>query len=717
MPFEPDANLAFPSGGGSFKDYNLMDQSTYQQPAGFQADPTLEMSKRAQRAASFLGRIGKAVVQPAINYGEMLGEGAMQAGRAIMEPWRLKPLVGQQYTPEEASRILTNKKSFLMTEPEIEKFRTPGAGLLEGAKRTAGMEAYFAPALIAPAAGGGLAYAGGQGVLQALGAGAGIGATQGLAVGAARGALAGGLSGFGQSQEGQEIGSTLAGTAGGAAVGGLLGAIGGRMTEKALRNQQIKQQLLQEKNVYPVDRTAASSYKRIFRISKRNATRDIDPQRIAEDLLREGAPTEKSLESLATRAQMITGRNGELAGQNGIITQYVDDVMKQADDLVPVDGAIKAAQDQLVGKPGITAKDINEVTQTIMNSTPQASIDTSIRRALTTGAGIGPDDVDDVLVIARNSQLASPNAANQTEALVDGLYKAGFSKEQTDNIMSVITNYRPTRGTIGQANASQALKLERELGDIYGLLKRSAVQSGDPRTQWKANAYAAAMRNLSESIDDNMTGKTEAMRQLLTQDKINALNALVPGNEWTPPLGDRLANHVFNSSNPSIAYARALQRPWVNALKAVYETTNYSPALLDQTAQQAASRMAGAVLGLSYGNPLTAIFGYTVAPIIEPTLSAVSERLMVPTTTGAARLIERLAHGGVRAGISGAKGAVQSGMSRVGAAGLTYPTVETARELFTREAPPSKPLNIPDRYSNLYNIPQNYGAIPGIPGY
>lgn len=159
-----------------------------------------------KKQPNLLDRIARALVKPAVDYGNLVGGAGYEVFRKGKEILGDKKAYG--YRDESTGEWVDVKNPFL-TEKELETFSDPKKGLLEGAKRSAGMASYFVP--------------GGK-----LAEGAGVGAKilQGVKVGAE----VGGLQGFSQS-EGENLEDlatdTVKGGIVGGATGGVVGGVGG----------------------------------------------------------------------------------------------------------------------------------------------------------------------------------------------------------------------------------------------------------------------------------------------------------------------------------------------------------------------------------------------------------------------------------------------------------------------------------------------------------
>lgn len=123
--------------------------------------------KQPSKGQAFLS----GMIAPVKNYADMIGDAAVWGGRYLTNPTLRKSVAGKKLTPKEAEELAAMSPGF-MGEKELKKFSTPGGAVLEGAKRTAGMEAMLLPAggslaakaAMGAASGGLLGFAGSEGV-------------------------------------------------------------------------------------------------------------------------------------------------------------------------------------------------------------------------------------------------------------------------------------------------------------------------------------------------------------------------------------------------------------------------------------------------------------------------------------------------------------------------------------------------------------------------
>jgi hypothetical protein len=137
----------------------------------------------------------RAVVQPGVDYLNMAGGAVYEGSRAI------KSAMGDKNAYVDKNGAVVQNP--FLKEEELKKFSDPASGMLEGAKRTAGMEAYFIPA-------------------GKVAEGAGIAARVGA--GAVQGAKIGGLTGFSQS-DATDVAGLVTDSATGALKGGVTGGV------------------------------------------------------------------------------------------------------------------------------------------------------------------------------------------------------------------------------------------------------------------------------------------------------------------------------------------------------------------------------------------------------------------------------------------------------------------------------------------------------------
>lgn len=288
-------------------------------------------NKPNNAGGGFLGRLGRAIIDPALDYGRMVGEAAFQSSRVLTDPTMRrvaqKTLRGEPLSQQEASRTLARPQTMFMKPEETRQFENIRTGMLEGAKRSAGAASYFAPGLIGPA---------------------GAGATLGKQVlrGAGQSALAGGLVGFSQSDPGEELGETLLGAGvsgvfGGAtaAAGAGLRGIGGRL--KGRGAQAAQQKAAQE--AAKTGGRSAFSQPRVTRGQQAYASQFTIPTKIAKRLRPQETTKQMidynvsgSLDDIARTADVVTG-------SNGVITKMTRSAIGKAKDKVQADDALTAA--------------------------------------------------------------------------------------------------------------------------------------------------------------------------------------------------------------------------------------------------------------------------------------------------------------------------------------------------------------------------------------
>lgn len=192
------------------------------QPQGMSVD---QATAQPEKKEGLVKGIVRAVVQPAMNYGKLVGAGAYEGGRALAAATG-----GKNVYVDENNNVVENP---FMNQDELKKMSPSAQGgyakpLLEGAKKTAGGMAYVVPG----------------------GAAAGAGAGAKILAGATQGAKIGALGGFSQSDaedvEGLTVDTATGGLVGGA-TGGALSALGSALTKLKGGGDNIRKSVINPK--------------------------------------------------------------------------------------------------------------------------------------------------------------------------------------------------------------------------------------------------------------------------------------------------------------------------------------------------------------------------------------------------------------------------------------------------------------------------------------
>jgi hypothetical protein len=733
MPFRPDPSL---STNTYAQQPRLTDEYFYGgQTPMFRPDPALDTQTQSKRLMGTLGRFGYSMIEPIVEYGkggiEAGYQGARHVGGMLNPTYRsavAKSKTGQEMTQAESQAILGSGPEWLFESSErdfrqIEPDDWQKTALNMG-KRTAGTMAYVAPAAVGFGAGGQLAYRGGMPVMQALASGAssGIGASVGqhVGLGVARGAIGGALSGFGASEAGEEVGSTLKGAAISGAIGGLLGYRGGKMAEKTRKQIAEANRIMMEKELYPTSKFAGKVGGSFTKL-RAKAARDLDMGQIQSELYDMGATQFNSLDDAAARMQVVTGRHGELGGNNGVLTRMVDSALDGTDEVIQVDDVASALGETLDTSIDLDDKAVNKAMQQILRATPEGKTAPTISRVLK-NAGFDADDADDILQAIR--QAGSDPEFSNTRIL---LSEAGFDEKQITRALGAVANYSPSQHMQpGYAKADEAMKLNRVLEAKAREYWSAFARTQSERDKTLATAYTQASNVLDDRLN-NVAGNQERMLSFWQSNPAykQALNQAFPGTEWVPPLGEQVDDYVARSG-ASVQGIRNFQRPAVQMLKAIYETEK-APQLLEQSAQGLATRMGAAGLGLGMGSPIAAIIGYTTAPMIAPALGAIQNRATVPLSTRAGTIINALSNQGWKAyGLRGMAGMREGVRGMVESPLLYAPMMGIVNELGEEPPTTTKPLFAPRQ--KTYTVPppleyqMKYGNVPpaqaqGYQGY
>jgi hypothetical protein len=322
-----------------------------------------------QQPVTLRGRLWRAITEPVVEYGQMVGEGLAQSSRVLTDPqWRQivqKTNQGIPLTAEESKYVLQGPQTYFMPEKDIQQFSTLKGGLLEGAKRTAGMEAYLAPGLIGanPAA----MRVGYTGIARgtpvaARAASALLSPSARIAQGAARGAVGGGLLGFAGSETGQEIPATVTGTAVGGVVGGALTAAGIGAQKVGQKAMAVGQRMYQDVANKPVSRYASQIWRNIWNIPARQAFWDL--RRSMDD-------TAASYVDLKVRTPLsVDDFNAYNATVLRALGDTVDDAVKAAPIQVPTQSVYDAVDEVFEVNPDITGKLGPEIKRSVANIVP-----------------------------------------------------------------------------------------------------------------------------------------------------------------------------------------------------------------------------------------------------------------------------------------------------------------------------------------------------------
>lgn len=552
----------------------------------------------------FLSSLGKAMVEPLGRYGAMTGEALAQSGRILTDPTYRnivqKTNMGQSLTPEEAKNVLGRRETYMMKPESMQDFNTLGSGLFEGSKRSAGAAAYAIP----------------------MGAGttASFRAAHPIISAGIRGGIIGGLSGYGGSKKGQELGST--------ALGGLLGyGMGAGMQYAGQKLQKPVQELTQKaKNIYkekvatPVSKTAARIYSNIFQLSKRKATRDMDPFKTAQDLmnLTDDGFYPNDWDDFVTRS-------GEAAK---VLTDMTDDAAAANPQPIDVNSVTQKAREQMQNKLGFDAARQNKVISDIglaipdnMNVGPTANLGPS----QTIGINIDP---------------------------------------QTMNITDLSSVYGTKPANIGNITPKQALQLERQLQAQAADYRRAYLQNKTPENKVLRDTLNSAALEMKKLLDRSFAqGQQQAIEQVKTPERIAALNNAIPG------LGDKVAQNVT-----SLSQLRATNAPLVQGLFLARETENQLSRIFQQTGTRLASQVVGGLAGSSAYGPIGLIGGMTLGPsLMEPLATYARSKVAVPIAGQAARAVQQASSGGLQAGMQQGSAGLLNALSR----GLQSPAVQT----------------------------------------
>lgn len=526
---------------------------------------------------SLLSRLGHAVVDPAIDYGKMVGEAGIQAGRAVANPaMRQQVLSSYGKAPElsdsQRKNLLSQRQTFLMKPEELSQ--KPSDIMLQGVKRTVGAQSYFAPGLIPGA-----------------GAGASVGAR--ALVGAGRGAVAGGMGGFARSKRGEELKSTAVGTGTGAVLGGLLGYAGAKLSDKAGQLKASAAQTLEAKELQPTSKTAARTLANIFHVSKRKATRDLDPVRTAEQLLDLGDPPPlKSLPDLAERSSIVTGRDGVLTGM-------VDDAVKANDQQIPWGSVTDAAKAQMKNKIGFDKNAQSEVLRTMTEIAP-------------TGEDIQTMSASQALDYERTlaEQAAAYKRAwlQNADPKMETYYRAYQSASQEAKRLLDVA-FRDS-GLIDQVKSPEKIATLNQAWPGLGDRVAKATTLGQLRT------LQAPFVNANKLILETVNQSPQLMDQIMGKLSASALAGLGLGSV-TGPLGYLAGGIVGQSLAPSMSgVAERVSVPLTMATAQAIQRGAYGGA--GAAAQQAGAGILNALSGGLSSGPAVSTAEKMLQGYVEP---------------------------------------------------------------------------------------------------
>lgn len=125
-----------------------MIQNVTQRPPVTPQNPATSstMDSSQPSGSNFAVDFVKGLVQPAVEYGKLVGEGVYQSGRFVFDPVFRKAVMGEKLTPEENKKLGEQKAMLFFSDQEgEEKFGDVGKGAMTAAKTAAGMSSYFIP--------------------------------------------------------------------------------------------------------------------------------------------------------------------------------------------------------------------------------------------------------------------------------------------------------------------------------------------------------------------------------------------------------------------------------------------------------------------------------------------------------------------------------------------------------------------------------------------
>jgi len=299
--------------------------------------------------------------------------------------------------------------------------------------------------------------------------------------------------------------------------------------------------------------------------------------------------------------------------------------------------------------------------------------------------------------------------AGQWDAMRQGLLKEGVDDDEVTRIIRAAGKIKIPTGEVGKVPANIAIKLERQLQEQQRVHAINAAQSGDPKSKALSKAYKKAEMVIRKRLD-NMQGSEDEILRAMTPERVGMLNDAIPGNEFIPPLGDKILSEARRGT-VNLSSLRHTQAKYVQLLRAAYETER-APMMLKNSSNQLAARLAGAGIGLSAGNPLAVLIGYVAGPIVEPAVSGAGRALQVPAGTGAGTLLNRLSHGGWKLPLLGAK----QRMAEFGARAWQNPYAITPAIRLGREAlapePTVPPFDLGKALPTPQPLPQGRPTIP-----
>ena len=640
-----------------------------------------------------LATLAKAAWEPVGNYLGMVGTGAQLAGKVILDPTyrqiTQKVNAGQELTEVEAAKILANPTPRfmgreMMNMNELNKFRDLKSGLWEGTKRTAGMEAYLAPALIAPIAGGGMAYAGGQGALRALGAGAGSGVAQKAAVGAARGLLGGGLLGYAGTQEndvGKAIANTAVGGIVGAGVGGAMGAVSGAAEKPIMRAKIAANQYLESKMGQPPSDWARGLFAKLFQVSKNKGTRDIDTDYIASHWMEDRMPIPKNMRNINEISREVNKNLGAAVNQ---AAQAYDD------QRIPYTSIYDAARGEMQNKIGFDKPVQDELIRTLQTMDMQAKSNANVIGAVQK-LGLPQETAEQAIEILnkvdpinymgppdQGTGQVMPDPRLAYQAAVRALSDNGFDPDVAQNIAITALEEAKKPANVATVTPLQAIEMKRTIGKNLGSWKRAWLGNKDPKAEVYYRAYSAAYRELAGLIDD-FTADLPANNVLLYVPDESGQNTFQKLAKLSPKFAQKIAD------NPTLGNWTSSMAPYVQAGQAANETINQQSRILDQVISRGQMGLGGALAGYALGgltggaSALPVIAGAIFGPIIQPFTAQLGESIRVPLTAAAATGIHGVASGAVPAALMSTGANI---MNTLASKATTAPIITGATSLF-----------------------------------
>lgn len=217
------------------------------------------------------------------------------------------------------------------------------------------------------------------------------------------------------------------------------------------------------------------------------------------------------------------------------------------------------------------------------------------------------------------------NAGTAAKNILKG--KLGM-KDVGDDIARSIADITPTGKGVTTTNPLDAFEIQRQLQEQGAVYREAFKFSRDPKNRYIAEAYEAAAAEIGDQLDSKI-GKYGVTQGLFGPEDIEKVRQV------SPKLADKIQKVT------TVRELRALQRPFVNAMRLAEQTNLQSSRILQQEVQRGVASTLGAATGSALG-PLGMAAGGIAGSVAEPVVSSIAQRIRVPVATQAARGIQAL---------------------------------------------------------------------------